>query len=54
MGATLQPADKIEVDGYRVVIRELLDEKSFEAALAEGMDMTFEQAVSFALEDQES
>ncbi len=54
MGATLQPADKIEVDGYRVVIRELLDEKSFEAALAEGTDMTFEQAVSIALEDQES
>jgi hypothetical protein len=53
MGAKLQPADKIEVDDYLVAIREQLDEKSFESALAEGRSMTFEQAVTFALNKQD-
>jgi len=54
MGAKFQPADQIEVDHYLVAIREQLDERSFEDALAEGRDMSFEQAVSFALDDQAS
>ena len=54
MGAKLQPADQIEVDHYLIAIREQLDENSFENALAEGRDMSFEQAVSFALDDQAS
>jgi ATP/maltotriose-dependent transcriptional regulator MalT len=54
MGAKLQPADQIEVDRYLVAIQEQLDERSFENALAEGRGMSFEQAVSFALDDQDS
>ena len=54
MGAKLQPADQIEVDRYLVAIREQLDGRSFEKALAEGRGMSFEQAVSFALDDQAS
>ena len=54
MGAKLQPADQIEVDHYLVAIQEQLDESSFENALAEGRGMSFEQAVSFALDDQAS
>jgi non-specific serine/threonine protein kinase len=54
LGAKLQPADQIEVDQYLVVIQEQLDEKSFENALAEGRAMSFEQAISFALEERAS
>jgi len=54
MGAKLQPADQIEIDDYLVAIREQLDEETFESAVAEGRDMTFEQAVSFALDKQET
>ena len=53
MGAKLQPADQIEVDQYLVAIQEQLDSKSFEDALAEGRGMSFEDAVSFALEEQD-
>jgi len=54
MGAKIQPADQIEVDHYLVAIREQLDEKSFENALAIGKNMSFEEALSFALDDQYS
>ena len=53
MGAKLQPADQIEVDQYLVAIREQLDERSFENYLAEGRGMSFDQAVSFALDEQD-
>jgi non-specific serine/threonine protein kinase len=54
MGAKLQPADQIEVDRYLAAIKEQLDERSFEDALANGRDMSLEEAVSFALEEQSS
>jgi len=54
MGAKLQPADKIEVDDYLVAIREQLDEESFHNALEEGRGITFEQAVTFALDKHDS
>ena len=54
LGAKLQPADQIEVDQYLVAIQEQLDRRSFEEALAEGRGMSFEDAVSFALEEQAS
>jgi len=54
MGVKLQPADQFEVDHYVVAIREQLDESSFENSLAEGRGMSFDQAVSFALDDQAS
>jgi non-specific serine/threonine protein kinase len=54
MGAKLQPADQIDVNRYILAIREKLDGRSFEDALAEGRGMSFEQAISFALDDQAS
>jgi hypothetical protein len=54
MGAKLQPADQIEIERYITAIKEQLDEKSFEDALAKGRDMSLEEAVSFALEGQSS
>ena len=53
MSAKLQPADKIEVDDYLVAIREQLDDEAFHNALEEGRSMTFEQAVTFALNKQD-
>ena len=35
-------------------LREELDPKTYEAARAEGLAMTFEQAVAYALEDDEA
>jgi non-specific serine/threonine protein kinase len=52
LGAKLQPADKIEVDQYLLSIHEQLDDKLFESSMAIGKAMSFEQAVSFALDDQ--
>jgi hypothetical protein len=54
MGAKLQPADQIEVDRYILAIRGQLDDRSYERAMAEGRGMSFEEAVSFALNDQAS
>lgn len=54
LGAKLQPADKIEVDQYLLSIHEQLDDKLFEKSMAIGKEMSFEQAVSFALDDQTS
>jgi non-specific serine/threonine protein kinase len=54
MGAKLQPADQIEVDKYLICIQEQLDSKSFENGMAEGRGLSFEDAVSFALDDQAS
>ena len=54
MGAKIQPADQVEVDQYLIAIREQLDKKSFEIALSKGRNMSFEQAVSFLLDDQAS
>jgi non-specific serine/threonine protein kinase len=51
LGAVLQPPDQMEVDKYLVIIKEQLDEESFKNALAEGRRMSFEEAVSFALND---
>ena len=54
LGASLQPADQIEIDRYLTAIHEQLDEGSVNEALAEGREMSFEQAVSFALDEQDS
>jgi hypothetical protein len=52
MGAKLQPTDQIEVEQYLVPIKEQLDEKTFEDAMAEGRELSLEEAVSYALEEQ--
>jgi predicted ATPase/DNA-binding CsgD family transcriptional regulator len=46
----LQPADRGEIDRYTAIIRDQLDENSFQAALETGKRMTYNQAVDFALE----
>jgi len=54
IGVGLQPADKLEVDRYRVAVREQLDDATFEAARAAGRAMSVEKAVAYALgEDAE-
>jgi non-specific serine/threonine protein kinase len=54
LGASLQPADQIEIDRYLAAIHEQLDERSVNEALAEGREMSFGQAVSFALDEKDS
>jgi predicted ATPase len=41
-------------EGHLDLLREELDPKTYEAARAEGLAMTFEQAVAYALEDDEA
>jgi hypothetical protein len=41
------------VDRYLAAIYEQLDERSVNEALAEGREMSFDQAVSFALDEQD-
>jgi tetratricopeptide (TPR) repeat protein len=54
LGASLQPADQIEIDRYIATIHEQLDETSVNEALAEGREMSIGQAISFALDEQDS
>jgi len=51
LGASLQPADKIEIDRYLDDIRTQLDERTFEKAWAEGRAMSLEDAVALALDE---
>ena len=51
MGVRLFPVDQLEVDRYKVALREQLDEKTYAVAWAEGKTMTLEQAVAYALGD---
>jgi predicted ATPase len=45
MGASIQPADKIELDHFKETVREQLDETEFKKAWAEGRAMTMEEAL---------
>ena len=49
LGASLQPADKIEIDRNLDDVRAQLDEKTFDQAWAEGRAMSLEDAVALAL-----
>ena len=51
LGASLQPADKIEIDRYWDDVRAQLDESTFEKAWAEGRVMPFEGTVALALDE---
>ncbi len=51
LGASLQPADKIEIDRYQDDVRAQLDERTFEKAWAEGRAMSLEDAVALALDE---
>jgi tetratricopeptide (TPR) repeat protein len=46
----LQAGDRPNIERYVVTVREQLDNAAFDAAWAEGRAMSFEQAVSYALE----
>ena len=46
LGAFILPADKQEFDRIRAEVRTLLGTAAFEVALAEGRQMTLEQAVA--------
>jgi tetratricopeptide (TPR) repeat protein len=50
MAVTLQPADRVEIDGYINQVCQLLDAGIFDAAWHRGRVMTFEQALAYALE----
>jgi len=54
LGASLQPADKIEIDRYWDDVRAQLDEKTFEKAWAEGRAMLLEDAVALALDENDA
>ena len=47
----LPPSDRPEVEGYSAAVRAELGEEAFEAAWAEGRAMSWEGAISFALEE---
>jgi tetratricopeptide (TPR) repeat protein len=51
MGASVQPADKLEVDLFKNAVKEQLGESEFNRAWAEGRAMSHEEAVAYALED---
>ncbi len=51
LGASLQPADKIEIDRYLDDVRTQLDERTFEKARAEGRAMSLEDAVALAIDE---
>ena len=53
MSVSLQPADKVEINGYVDLTRRQLDQLEFEQAWAEGRKMTSEQAITFALERED-
>jgi predicted ATPase len=50
MGIGLQAGDRRDIERYEAAVRAQLDEATFDAAWAEGRAMSFEQAVSYALE----
>ena len=50
---SMEPADQKDFDHYLAIVREQLDEALFEKLWAEGRSMTMEQAIEFALEDNE-
>jgi non-specific serine/threonine protein kinase len=51
MGASTQPADKLELDQFKKAIREQLGETEFNKAWDEGQRMTMEQALAMAMEE---
>jgi tetratricopeptide (TPR) repeat protein len=50
MGIGLQAGDRRDIEGYEAAVRAQLDEATFDAAWAEGRAMSFDRAVSYALE----
>jgi non-specific serine/threonine protein kinase len=53
MGLGLQPQDQPEIDRYEAAVREQLDKATFEAAWTEGRAMSLEEAVAYALGEED-
>jgi len=51
LDASLQPADKIEIDCYLADIRAQLDDKIYSDACSQGRAMSIEDAVAYALDE---
>jgi hypothetical protein len=51
MGAEYDPSDRIVIAKMTDDLRGTLNEDDFEAAWAEGQEMTLEQAVAYALDE---
>jgi hypothetical protein len=49
MGASVQPADKFEVEQFKKAVREQLGETEFDKAWVEGRVLTMEQAIAQAM-----
>lgn len=54
LGIFPQVSDQLEIDRYTAVVRDQLDDEAFEDARQEGLKMSMEQAVKYALEDSSS
>jgi ATP/maltotriose-dependent transcriptional regulator MalT len=54
MSVSLQPADQVKIDRYISIAHEQLDGEEFKTAWAEGRQMSFEQAIAYALEGNPS
>jgi non-specific serine/threonine protein kinase len=53
MYTQLQPADQVEINAYLSTAREQLGQSAFDRAWSQGIGMSYEQAISFALEDKQ-
>lgn len=51
IGRKLEPPDAIEYNRIISIVRDKLDETTFNAAWAEGQKMTLEEAIEYALEE---
>ncbi len=49
MSLSLPPADAVEISGYISMVRDRLDQQAFEMAWGEGLAMSTEQAIVYAL-----
>jgi len=48
MAATLQPADRVEIDNYIAQVRQMMEAEAFDTAWQTGREMSFEQALAYA------
>lgn len=49
MGLVIQAADQFEIERYKAMVCEQLDEARFEKAMSEGRELSLEEAVVYAL-----
>ena len=52
MGLGQQPSDQPEIDRYEAVVRQQIGEEAFKSAWEKGQAMSLEQAITFALDEE--